>query len=92
MAQLLTQLNDLSNLGGVGLTGASLTNLPELAMRLGYSSLVVWGLQSAGVDQQLEAFLSQWIPEAPALAVSTAAVAGASDILGAEIRKVVVGY
>jgi hypothetical protein len=91
MAQLLTSLTDLQSLGGVGLTGQSLTNLPELAMRLGYSSLVIWGLQSAGVDQQLEGFLSQWIPEAPALAVSTATVAGASDILGAEIRRVI-GY
>jgi hypothetical protein len=90
-SNFVSNLFDLSTLGGVGLTGQSLTNPYELAMRLGWSSLMIWGLQSMDVDQQVEGFLAQYLPAAPSQAVATAVVCGAADIAGSEARRIV-GY
>ena len=93
MTQLFASLPDLSlnTLQGVGLSGPALTNPVELAMRLGFGSVAVWGLQSAGIDQQIEGFLAQYLPPQVAMAVSTTAVCGAGDILGGELRRIT-GY
>jgi len=86
----LSQLLDFSSLDA-GISGRVLTNPYELAMRLGWSSAFIWGMQSMDIDQQVESFLSQWIPGAVSEAVSTAIVCGASDLLGAEARRII-GY
>jgi hypothetical protein len=89
MAQLLTQLTDFSTLGGTGLTGQSLTDPYEVLMRLGWTSLGIWGLQSAGVDQQIEGFLAQYLPPNVSMAMSTAVTCGISDIASAAARRAV---
>lgn len=91
MAQLLTTLSDFSTLGGTGLSGSDLSNPVELAMKVGWTSLGIWALQSAGVDQQIEGFLAQYLPSAPSLALSTAVTCGLADIAGAEARRIT-GY
>ena len=83
----LSNLVDLSNIEGVGLSGGSLANPMELLTRLGFSSAVIYGIQQANLDQELERILAGYLPSGVAEAVTAGVVAGASDIGGGWLRR-----
>lgn len=86
---LTQQLFDVGSLGTVGLSGSDLTNLPELARKLGYDYVAMYGLYMLGADEQVFSTMNQFLPEQAAAPASTVALAGMSSILGAELRRLV---
>ena len=90
MSLSLTELLDISQVQGQGVTGSDLMNPLNLLQKLGYSFLGTYALYTVGADEALfNAMRSAGVPEMWSAPAAATLLGAGADLLGGEAKRIV---